>query len=533
MIAATLAAVVVLLLSTRWGLATSSDSARYVRTARNVYGSAQVQDDGEPKHEQAHFPPFYPIVLATGAKLTWSDPVGSAHWLHVLIFAGNVLLTGIIVRRSGGATAVNAGAALLAAFLVALAPASIYIHAWLLSEPLFIFLSLVTILLLGLHLERPRWRLLIGAAICASLGVMTRYAGAAIAPAAVLALLLIPGHRAGRRRVLDAAIFSAIFLLLPAINMARNVGVGGSATNRTLAFHPLTAEHVKDAIAVIASWASAIGVDSPRDVANAHPFFAFVGVMLAAAVVIRGANIAWRQRETSLGRLCAITLLYLVSFAALLAFSISFVDFHTPADQRVLSPMYFAWLILTACVATSLASSMTTRSLRTVAEVACVVIAMALMLPSIPLGLRLYHFGDGFAHAQWRRSPTIAAVNELPPELEIFTNAPGAVYLLTGRQVILTIPSEISSSSRLPNPDYPQLMERIRAELRAGRGVVVYLKRYGQKRAFYPTEQELKKRLGLHPLVRRADGAIYDFVAPSTVAATTSAATAPDGADSP
>src|SRR5437016_3923096 len=93
---AAVAAVVVLLLSTRWGLATSSDSARYVRTARNVYGSAQIADDEEPKHEQAHFPPFYPIVLASGAKLTWTDPIGSAHWLHVLIFAGNVLLTGVI-----------------------------------------------------------------------------------------------------------------------------------------------------------------------------------------------------------------------------------------------------------------------------------------------------------------------------------------------------------------------------------------------------------------------------------------------------
>jgi len=83
------------------------------------------------------------------------------------------------------------------------------------------------------------------------------------------------------------------------------------------------------------------------------------------------------------------------------------------------------------------------------------------------------------------------------------------------------VPSEISASSRLPNPEYPQLMERIGGEIRAGRGVLVYCRKYGAKRAFYPTEQELKHKLGLHVRARFSDGTIYDYVAPATTTSTT------------
>src|SRR3954469_22886232 len=85
LIGVALVAIVVLIMSTRWGLATSSDSARYVRTARGVYESREPSVDAEePKHEQAHFPPFYPICLAIAGKLSSADPLASARWLHAV-----------------------------------------------------------------------------------------------------------------------------------------------------------------------------------------------------------------------------------------------------------------------------------------------------------------------------------------------------------------------------------------------------------------------------------------------------------------
>jgi hypothetical protein len=43
--------------------------------------------------------------------------------------------------------------------------------------------------------------------------------------------------------------------------------------------------------------------------------------------------------------------------------------------------------------------------------------------------------------------------------------------------------------------------------------VLVYFQRYARSRKYYPTEDELRRGLGLHPLMRRGQEAVYDYVA--------------------
>jgi hypothetical protein len=309
--------------------------------------------------------------------------------------------------------------------------------------------------------------------------------------------------------LIDAAIFTAVFMLLPIAWMIRNLRLGGSATNRDIAFHPLSLEHIKDGIATLAIWLSPFNVAQPRTDANAHPLIAGVALLLFLAVMVIGVIWTVKRRDV----LAGLSTLYIASFLILLAISISFVDFHTPADTRVLSPIFFAWVIVGACVVSA--------KPRAAVGVGALLL-LVLIVPSIRLINRLSREGDGFAHAQWQQSPTIAAVRELPADKQIFTNAPGAVYLLTGRQLVLTVPAETRASSGLPNADYPALMARIETDLHAGRGVVIYLRRYGARRTNYPSEDQLKRKLGLHPLGRFSDGTIFDYVAPATMPSTTS-----------
>src|SRR5205085_7738484 len=144
-------------------------------------------------------------------------------------------------------------------------------------------------------------------------------------------------------------------------------------------------------------------------------------------------------------------------FLLMLMFSISLVDFHTPADTRVLSPVFAVWVVLAACVLSAGMRRLPSHRASAVAAASIAVAACVFAWPTTKLVARLYREGDGFAHKQWQDSPTLAAVKQLPSDQQIFTNAPGAVYLVTGRQIILTVPSPISASSRLPNPEYPQL----------------------------------------------------------------------------
>jgi 4-amino-4-deoxy-L-arabinose transferase-like glycosyltransferase len=525
MIACVVIAIAIMTVSTRWGLALSSDSARYVRTARHVLGTEPIVDIGlESKREAAHYPPFYPMTLAAAGFVLRQDPLHAARWLHVAIFAGSTLLIGTLVWRFGG----RAWAAVLAATLFALSPVSITTHAWLLSEALFILLALLTIFLLALLLDRPtehaaaphrdpgvappqnRWPLLIAMGLVTSLAMMTRYAGAALGPACALALLLLKTGQPWRRRMVDAGVFSAVALALPLAQFGRNLLTGGSAANRTIAFHPISLDHLKDGVAAVATWIAPLGVSGARDAANAHPIMSSAGVIIFAAVMIAGALLGWRHRREAIGRLAACLLLFIVCFVALLVFSISLVDFHTPMDTRVLSPVFAAWAVLAAVVLSRRVERMTPGP-RAVAAVIALTGAVAIIAwPSIELVRRLHREGDGFAHPQWRNSATMAAVRALPPDQQIFTNAPGAVYLLSGRQLIWTIPAETSASSRLPNPEYPALMARISVEVQAGRGVVVWLDRYGRRRAYYPTAEHVRRRLGLRVRQRFNDGAIFD-----------------------
>src|SRR5262245_57078988 len=110
----TVAAVAAMIASTFWGIGLSSDSARYVRTARHILGVEPVIESGEPKHEQAHYPPFYPLILAVFSWITRTDPLVAARWLSIAILAANTMLAAVIVRRFGGA----AWAGILAAALV-------------------------------------------------------------------------------------------------------------------------------------------------------------------------------------------------------------------------------------------------------------------------------------------------------------------------------------------------------------------------------------------------------------------------------
>src|SRR5262249_35604307 len=108
-----LIAIALALLATRWGVATSSDSARYIRSARHVRGrEAAPPAPIESPAEQAHYPPLYSTVLAA-LSLGGADPLSAARWLGAILLGVNAAIAGEWVRRATGSIA----AALLAAFL--------------------------------------------------------------------------------------------------------------------------------------------------------------------------------------------------------------------------------------------------------------------------------------------------------------------------------------------------------------------------------------------------------------------------------
>src|SRR3954470_4809172 len=90
MVAIVAAAVALMTLSTRWGIGTSKDSVRYIKTARQMLGRETQTWTAESLAESSHFPPLYPALLAAASLPGW-DPLVAARWVAVALFAANAL----------------------------------------------------------------------------------------------------------------------------------------------------------------------------------------------------------------------------------------------------------------------------------------------------------------------------------------------------------------------------------------------------------------------------------------------------------
>src|SRR5439155_24457724 len=103
----------------------------------------------------------------------------------------------------------------------------------------------------------------------------------------------------------------------------RNTIVLGSSTNRVIAFHPVWLSHLVELARTIGSW---LFISDKS--ACVLPALATVIVLV---VLIAGAIIARRRGEPVM----IVVLRYVLAIGATLAWSISFVDFHTPLDERI------------------------------------------------------------------------------------------------------------------------------------------------------------------------------------------------------
>ena len=162
------------------GIGLSTDSVNYIRLARDIAenGFAFLSHGNF-----VHWPPFYPILLALGAKVTHSDPLLTARWLNFLIAWLTVGLVGKSAAQFTKNHATIIFVSLLASFSIPLQ--FVWGYAW--TEPLFILLVLAILYLLNSSEEWSFSKTLL-LSLLLSLAVMTRYIGVVLIPLAPIAL---------------------------------------------------------------------------------------------------------------------------------------------------------------------------------------------------------------------------------------------------------------------------------------------------------------------------------------------------------
>ncbi|MBI5117225.1 hypothetical protein HZA56_12190 [Candidatus Poribacteria bacterium] len=502
---------VAIFLETSRGPGLSPDSAVYLGVARSVLeGRGLTIPFGtlEPT-PLTHYPPLFPSLLALIAVVS-GDPLIAAGWLNMVLFGANVLLVGVIVNRYTCSVRMS----LLGAILALSSIAMLWIHSWVWTEPLFVFLGLLGLLQLAEHLKNPRPPLLVISASIVALAFLARYAGVALVGAGIAGILLLSGRGTVYARIRDSALFFAISSFPMLIWAIRNMSLAGASTDRAFAYHPLTLGHARYGLLMISSWVLPIG--SSVWVGVSVLLLGTVGLLAVAG------NKFLRKDSTNpsnpandngekRGRLLPLLGLFILIYAILLIVTMSFLDADTTPDNRILSPIFLPALICCLCAGHKVSRDLEgIRGTRLVCVAVCTILAVCCIFRSMVSINYNRTYGLGYTTGRWRSSETMDRIRAIPPEFTIFTNVAPAVYLLTGRSAV-QVPMKVNIYTLRANTNYSIEFAAMGERLRKGDAILAYFSPISPN---FPSEMEIRSQFGLRLVAQMADGAFYGVAWP-------------------
>ena len=435
--------------STPEGLGLSDDSIAYIAGARSLlaghgYREAWLMSD----NPITHFPPAFSSALAF-IGLFGLDPLRGVRLLNALLFGFSTALVGILGWRMTKAL----GAGLLLAALFVLNGSLLQVYTTAMSEPLFIFLSLLAFWMFDLYFERDaHWLWLVLCGIFVGTAYLTRYAGLALLATFLVALLVLCDS--WRKRFVSAGIFMAG--LAPWILgwTVRNFIVAGNATNRELVWHPITAGNFETTLYAISQFL--IPVDGLQKQLYKTPALFMALTALILLVILAWLMVAVRtylvRRQTTYPQetISLTTGLYIFGYIASIFASMLLFDASTKFKLRILAPIFVSLLILLAWFGVRL----WTRRREAV-----------ILLVLFMIGISIYNQvgtvqylskgGQGFASFVWYDSKAMAYLRTLPGDMRIYTNETGAVYLYTGHPTY-SLPNRVDPVTAQARSGYEQ-----------------------------------------------------------------------------
>lgn len=474
--------------STPYGLGLIDDAISYIAAARALlsglgFTRIWLASGLEPI---THWPPGYPATLATISYLLKIDPYRSGRLLNMLVFGGNAAL----LFWLGSKITKSYLWGILLSFLFLSNSAILRLHAQALSEPLYIFVSLLAFLAFFKALKEEQknaqWLVLTG--FLTALSYITRYAALSLLATFIVAIFIL--RPTWRKRFISFGYF--LLGAVPPIFawMLHNKLVGGSATNRAMRWHPVTLSNIQRGLHEFFDF-----VIPMRSLWTAwYENYTFLAVLLSLFTL---ALLFWLlpqglryfikpQENTKPDVLPFATALYIFGYMGSLLVSLTLFDAATPLNDRILSPVYVAVLmmIIYFLQRVFVQGKMMSRY---------VSIGVALFLLAIfarsqyDMVQELRQTPTGFASWRWRESVVMEALRELPEDVDIYTNQPPAVYFWTGRVAYMIWD-----------------VDALHAELEAGDAVLAFFFEADPNEAY-----AAKLTNGLTPIVKSGLGDMY------------------------
>jgi hypothetical protein len=342
------------------------------------------------------------------------------------------------------------------------------LHASALSEPLFLLFSLLSFWMFDLYHERDaHWLWLVACSASVGLAYLTRYAALALAATFVVGLLVL--HPTWHKRWMSIAVFTLGLVPWIAGWAIRNSAVGGTTTNRTLVWHPISSANIDTALRTASGFL--IPVEAWRQALFRIPGLlpGLLLAILAAVLCYIVVKIRQRQASSSGSAVEVLSLLhamYIFVYLASIAASMSLFDASTKFRLRILSPVYVSLLVAVVAVGV-----LAWRKRRGLALTLGILILTASASGLVSTLSDLTRGGQGYASFRWYDSEAMQFLRDLPPDAMIYTNEPGAVYLYTGRAGYV-LPDQVDPVTATARPGFEEGLAQLQADIRSGKGVL-------------------------------------------------------------
>ncbi|MEN9564099.1 MAG: hypothetical protein RIR73_2343 [Chloroflexota bacterium] len=466
-----------ILYATPQGMGLFDDSIAYIAGARSLLDGQGYREAWLASNQPVtHFPPVFSTILAL-IGISGLDPLRGTRLLNALIFGANIFMLGIIGWRMTKSKA--AGGVL--AFLLLLNGQLFRIHTTAMSEPLYIFFTLAAFLSFSQYFiseEKNSIKFLLLASVLTALAYLTRYAGLALLATFLVSLFIL--HPTWKQRLTSVGIYLVGFIPFALAWSIRNRLLAENATNRTLVYHPITAENIQLGIGNFAAFILPVEAWR-RELIKIPNLFGFVLGMLIFVLLVwvlaKGLKKFLKPAAEAPEVLSFISILYIFGYLASILSSMTLFDASTKFQLRILAPVYVSLLTMLVYFGywiwqkSRTESRFTHYALRITFFTLIVFIFSSSTYNFAETLTQLRKGGQGYASFQWFDSEAMKLLQTLPAEARIYSNETAPVYLYTDHPGYV-LPDLIDPVTGLPRGRFDEGVMALQADVLSGEAVL-------------------------------------------------------------
>lgn len=424
-------------------LGVTPDSVSYLEISKRI--PCAFSNNTCLNNISTHRPPGYPIVLSVISFFTNLKPIESAKVLNIVLVCIIILVFNQLIDKKN----INLlSKIVLNILLLSSSLQNISLMVW--SETFFITSLLITILLIKIDTNRKSNLIIVFAGLLSGFMFLIRYAAISFILSFIISLSLI--YKKKLKIIMSYCLSS---LIVPFCWLLFSKLTSQNPVNRELSIHLISANHFKHFIYTLGWWIfpfpksqiKIMGIDTaildkiliPSLLLSIF-IFIFVIYYHSKEKIIHAVLIFLNSKyNQALLTHVAIYIFFLIT-------SISFLDFHTPLDTRILSPIQPLLLIL-------LANNIHTYKRYILKSHLLKLIFSLIVLINVSSYFENYRFfynnGSGYSGKKWMQSSTLSSSNQ-HLDHTIFTN--GTDLLFYKFEIITKpIPNTINPFNQQPN----------------------------------------------------------------------------------